>query len=126
MADDEAKILKRKEPPHHSGVSVLGPSHPLEGRVVRQERKLTAEKMITELQDCPFYGQSLLLDCRVVLLSASNPGQSLPSSTATGRSRTMPTSMGQDPVAAETVTRRVGTCCVSPCTQVIGSRVLVS
>ncbi len=68
MADDEAKILKRKEPPRHSGVSVLGPSHPLEGRVVRQERKLTAEKMITELQDCPFYGQSLLLDCRVVLL----------------------------------------------------------
>ncbi len=68
MADDEAKILKRKEPPRHSGVSVLGPSHPLEGRVVRQEHKLTAEKMITELQDCPFYGQSLLLDCRVVLL----------------------------------------------------------
>ncbi len=45
MADDEAKILKRKEPPRHSGVSVLGPSHPLEGRVVRQERKLTAENI---------------------------------------------------------------------------------
>ncbi len=45
MADDEAKILKRKEPPRHSGISVLGPSHPLEGRVVRQERKLTADFM---------------------------------------------------------------------------------
>ncbi len=68
MADDEAKILERKEPPRHPGVSVLGPSHPLEGRVVCQERKLTAQKMVTQLQDCPFYGQSLLLDCRVVLL----------------------------------------------------------
>ncbi len=45
MADDEAKILEREEPPRHPGVSVLGPSHPLEGRVVRQERKLTAQKM---------------------------------------------------------------------------------
>ncbi len=48
MADDEAKILEREEPPRHPGISVLGPSHPLEGRVVRQEGKLTAQKMGAE------------------------------------------------------------------------------
>ncbi len=68
MADDEAKVLEREEPPRHPGVGVLGPSHPLEGRVVRQERKLPAQKMVPQLQDCPLYGQSLFLDRRVVLL----------------------------------------------------------
>ncbi len=44
----------------------------------------------------------------------------------TGRSFIIPTSTGQDPGAAEMVTRRVGTCRVSPCTHVMGSRDLVS
>ncbi len=54
----------------------------------------------------------------------SNPGQSWPIRTGTGRSFITPTSMGQVPGAAEMVTRRAGTWRVSPWTQVIGRNVL--
>ncbi len=43
MADNEAEVLEREEPPRHPGVGVLGPSHPLQGRVVRKERELTSQ-----------------------------------------------------------------------------------
>ncbi len=56
----------------------------------------------------------------------SNPGQSRPINTGTGRSFITPTSTGQDPGAAAMVTRRAGTCRVSPWTQVIGRNDLYS
>ncbi len=54
------------------------------------------------------------------------PGQSLPSSSGTGRSATMPTSIGQDPCSVEICRVRAGTYRVSPCTHVMGSAVFWS
>ncbi len=62
---------------------------------------------------------------RTAAYSWSNPGQSRPSSTGTGRSSTMPTSMGQVPGLAEMLTHLAGTSRVSPWTQVMGRRDLV-
>ncbi len=61
MADDEAEVLEREEPPRHPGIGVFSPGHPLKGRVVREEGELSAQQVILQLQDCPLYGQSLFL-----------------------------------------------------------------
>lgn len=65
-----------------------------------------------------------LAGCVAAANSWSNPGQSRPSNTGTGRSLMIPTSIGQAPGLVEMVTCRIGTCRVSPCTQVIGRHAL--
>ncbi len=69
MADHEAEVLEREEPPRHPGVGVFSPGHPLKGRVVREEGEIPPQQVIPQLQDCPLYGQSLFLDGSVVPLS---------------------------------------------------------
>ncbi len=68
MLHQEVEVLECKEPSCHPSICVFGPGHPLEGRVVRNEGELTAQKVAAQLQDCPLDGQSILLHSGVILL----------------------------------------------------------
>lgn len=67
-----------------------------------------------------------LAGCMAAASRWSNPGQSLPNRMGMGRSFTIPTLTDQAPGVAEIVTRRAGTCRVSPCIHVIGRTAFVT